>query len=69
MLRVSKHERLEVFLQERGFSPTFVLEGDLLILRLAADQQGKLLADEALRKDLVAQAQTLGFTRIVLELL
>lgn len=44
-------------------------EGDLLIVRLPADQQGKLLADKALRKDLVAQARSLGFSRIALDIL
>ena len=43
-------------------------EGDLLVIRLPAAAQGRLLADETLRKDLAVQARALGFSRIALEI-
>lgn len=68
-VKCAKHEQLGVFLQGRGFSPTLVPEGELLIVRLPAAEQERLLADESLRKNLAAQARALGFARIALELL
>lgn len=60
--------QLETFLRERGFSPLLFPEGDLLIVRLPATEQGRLLADEVLRRDLMPQAKALGFSHIALEI-
>lgn len=43
-------------------------KGDLLVVRLPAESRGRLLGDEALRREAVSRAQALGFSRIALDL-
>lgn len=57
------------YVTEQGFSSAvFQLKGDLLIIRLSAAEQDRLLADEVLREDLVAQVRGFGFSRIALDI-
>ncbi len=62
-------ELLAGSLAEHGFpSVVFEPEGDLLIVRLSAAEQDRLLSNESLRSDLVRRARALGFSRLALEL-
>ncbi len=43
-------------------------KGDLLIVRLPPDLRGRLLGDEALRREAISQGKALGFARVALDL-
>jgi hypothetical protein len=45
-----------------------VQEGELLILKLSHEAGDRLFADTKLRQELVAQAKSLGFTRLALDI-
>ncbi|MBI1953681.1 MAG: hypothetical protein HYS41_06135 [Candidatus Omnitrophica bacterium] len=47
---------------------SFEPRGDLLILRLGQASRRRIFSEPVLRKELVAQAQALGFSRLCLEL-
>ncbi|MBI3614971.1 MAG: hypothetical protein HY211_00465 [Candidatus Omnitrophica bacterium] len=56
-------------LNEAGLSDTALdPQGDILVVKLPAAGRARLLADPALRRDLVHQARILGFSRLTLEL-
>lgn len=44
------------------------VERDVLIIRLTSAEQDRLLADDRLRRDVVREACSLGFSRVALEL-
>ncbi len=60
---------LIVWLAQAGFpNAEFELKGDLLVVKLDPAGRSRLLADSDLRSRLVAQARSLGFSRLALEL-
>ncbi len=46
----------------------FEVRGDLLVIQLSQPSRSRLFADSVLRREIVAQAQALGFSRIAVEL-
>jgi len=44
------------------------VKGDILIVKLPPESRGRLLAEPALRDELVAQGKALGFSRVALEI-
>ena len=66
---VTPLDPLQAWLAQAGF-PETVLEanGDQLVLKLPPASRSRLLSDTALREKTVAQARSLGFSRISLDL-
>ena len=61
--------RVIEWLAEAGFSEAQTEElGDLLVIKLEPRDRGRLLADPALRDQVLSAAYSRGFSRVALEL-
>ena len=62
-------DNLGRWLAQRGFPDAFLEpSGEILILHLSAQNRSRLFAEAELRRQIVAQARAIGFSRVALEL-
>ena len=60
---------LAMWLEEQGFPQVLLKpDGEILILRLSAQNRSRLLVDPNLRRQIVSRGRAIGFSRIALEL-